>query len=208
MKTTLSVLVLAASMTLAAPAARAECHWWQFGRCNDQTTVGLPDEAPRTGVVITIDAAKNRAYLFEDGKLLASSKAATGSGKELVHGDDMWVFHTPRGHHKILRKIKDPVWRKPDWAFIEAGEKVPAPDSPKRDVKGHLGPYALDLGEGIMIHGTDDPSSIGQKVSHGCIRVPDGILKKMYQAAKVGTDVFIFDSEKPTEQAPAGDLTR
>ena len=201
------MLVLATSLTLAAPAAYAECHWWQFGRCNDQTK-GLPDEAPRTGVVITVDAAKNTAYLFEDGKLLGSSKVATGSGKELVHGDDMWVFHTPRGHLKVKRKIVDPVWRKPDWAFIEDGEKVPPPDSPKREVRGHLGKYALDLGDGIMIHGTDDPSSIGQKVSHGCIRVPDGMLKKLYQAAKVGTDVYIFDSEKPTEEAPTSDINR
>jgi len=207
LNTKLLTLVMATSLTLAVPAVNAECHWWQFGRCNDQTA-GLPDEAPRSGLVITVDAATNQAYLFQDGKLVAQSKAATGSGKELVHGDDMWVFHTPRGHMKVLRKIKDPIWRKPDWAFIEAGEKIPPPDSPKREVKGHLGKYALDLGEGIMIHGTDDPSSIGQKVSHGCIRLPDKMIKKLYEAAKVGTDVYIFDSVKPEERAPTSDITR
>jgi L,D-transpeptidase ErfK/SrfK len=195
-------------MTLAVPAANAECHWWQFGRCNDQTTEGLPDEAPRSGVVITVDASKNMAYLFEDGELVAKSKAATGSGKEFVYGNDMWVFHTPRGRLRVLGKIKDPVWRKPDWAFLEAGEKVPPASSPKREERGKLGKYALDLGEGILIHGTDDPSSIGRKVTHGCIRLPAKMLKKVYDTAKIGTEVYIFDSEKPTEKAPTSDLAR
>lgn len=189
----------------AAPDALAECHWWQFGHCND-STAGLPDEAPRTGVVITIDVSTNKAYLFRDGELVAKSGAATGSGKEFVHGNDMWVFHTPRGHHKVLGKIKDPIWRKPDWAFIEVGEPIPSPNSPRRNVKGKLGKYALDLGEGILIHGTDDPKSIGQRVSHGCIRLPDGMMSKVYGAAKVGTDVYVFDSQRPTETAPSRDI--
>jgi L,D-transpeptidase YbiS len=190
---------------LVPDPAMAQCHWWQFGRCNDQTE-GLPDEAPRAGVVITIDVSTNRAYLFRDGALVAKSAAATGSGKEFVHGDDMWVFHTPRGHLKVRGKIKDPIWHKPDWAFIEAGEPIPPPDSSKRDVKGKLGKYALDLGEGILIHGTDDPKSIGRRVSHGCIRLPDTMIEKLYNTAKVGTDVYVFDSERPAERAPASDI--
>lgn len=207
MKSFILSLVLVTSASLAVPAANAECHWWQFGRCSDLTE-GLPDEASRTGVVITIDASTNRLFLFRDGELVGKSAAATGSGKELVHGNDMWVFHTPRGHMKVLRKIKDPVWRKPDWAFIEAGEPVPSPNSPVRQVRGHLGKYALDLGDGIMIHGTDDPDSIGQKVSHGCIRVPESMLKKLWDAAQVGTDVYIFDTQKPPEKAPVSDIVR
>ena len=173
------------------------CHWYQL-RCSDQNQAdieGLPAEAPHSGTVITIDVSTNQAYLFKDGELVTKSKAATGSEKTLVKGDDMWVFHTPRGHLKVLRKIDDPVWRKPDWAFIEAGERVPAPDSPKRYVRGKLGKYALDLGDGILIHGTDDIDSIGRSVSHGCIRLPEKMLETVYSAAKVGTDVYIFASQ-------------
>jgi hypothetical protein len=205
LKSNLTALVLAASVILAAPAAFAECHWWQFGRCSDRTE-GLPDGAPYTGVVITIDVSKNLAYLFRDGELVAKSAAATGSGKELVHGRDMWVFHTPRGHLKVVGKIRDPVWRKPDWAFIEAREPIPPPSSPARMVRGKLGKYALDLGEGILIHGTDDAKSIGRRVSHGCIRLPDSMMAKLYNAAAVGTDVYVFDSNPPTETAPSTDL--
>ena len=74
------------------------------------------------------------------------------------------------------------------------------------DVKGKLGKYALSLGDGILIHGTDDPRSIGRRVSHGCIRVPDAMIEKLYNTATIGTDVFIFDSQKPAEVAPASDI--
>ena len=158
------------------------------------TVEGLPSEAPREGTVITIDVSANKAYLFQDGELISSSSAATGSDTVLKKGSRFWLFRTPRGRHTVVRKIVDPVWTKPDWAFVEEGKSLPPADSPSRKVRGKLGKYALDLGEGIMIHGTDDPKSIGQRVSHGCIRLPNDMLKKVYQAAAVGTPVHIFDS--------------
>ena len=176
------------------------CHWWQFHHCAPPVE-GLPPEAPRQGTIITIDVSTNTAYLFQDGEMVAKSPAATGTEKTLEYGDDMWQFHTPRGHLKVLRKIEDPVWRKPDWAFIEDGDAIPPPDSPKRLVKGHLGKYALDLGDGIMIHGTDDKRSIGRRASHGCVRLPNKMLSQLWKVATVGTDVYIFDSKPPAGQS-------
>jgi L,D-transpeptidase ErfK/SrfK len=184
------LLVLAAILvsSMAVPLAAQEA------------VEGLPDDAPRVGTIITVDVSTNTLYLFEDGQPVVKSPVATGTGKMLVHGDDVWAFHTPRGHLKVLRKIVDPVWRKPDWAFIEAGERIPPADSPKRNVKGELGKYALDLGEGILIHGTEDVDSIGKRASHGCIRLPADALDKVYHAVKVGTDVYIFES-RPVQES-------
>jgi L,D-transpeptidase ErfK/SrfK len=177
----LARVVLAASLSLSAVSLAAQ--------------EGLPEEAPREGSVITVDVSTNQLYLFRDGELVAKSPVATGSDKVLKKGSKVWWFRTPRGRHKVVRRIADPVWRKPDWAFIEEGRKVPAPDSPKRFVKGKLGKYALDLGEGILIHGTDDPNSFGRKASHGCIRAPEEILATLWKEAQVGTEVVIFESE-------------
>jgi lipoprotein-anchoring transpeptidase ErfK/SrfK len=182
-----------------------KCHWWQF-KCDDTTNLalGLPPDAPRQGTVITVDVATNRLYLFRDGQLIDRSLAATGSEKLLTKGKKTWLFRTPQGHLKVLRKIEDPVWTKPDWAFVEAGEPIPPPDSPKRKVKGHLGKYALDLGDGIMIHGTDEYDSIGRKASHGCIRLPEDMLETVYNAATIGTSVYIFESQPPQQTAAGG----
>ncbi len=166
---------------------------------------GLPDEAPRTGNVITIDVSTNRAYFFRDGELVKSSAAATGSDKVLRKGRKVWWFRTPRGRHTVVRKVKDPVWTKPDWAFVEEGRKVPPPDSPLRRERGTMGKYALDLGDRVMIHGTNDPKSIGRRVSHGCIRLPNDMLSLLWKEVAVGTEVYIFES-RPREIAESKGL--
>lgn len=155
---------------------------------------GLPADAPVEGTVITIDVSTNTAWLVRDGEVLASSQVATGSDKILRKGSRVWMFRTPRGRMEVVGKIVNPVWTKPDWAFIEEGKKVPPMSSPSRRVAGKLGRYALDLGGGILIHGTDDPKSIGTKASHGCIRMPKKMLERVYREATVGTTVYIFDS--------------
>lgn len=163
-------------------------------RAGAQESEGLPPEAPRTGEVITIDVSTNQAYFFRDGALIRKSKAATGSDKILRKGRQVWWFRTPRGRHTVVRKVKDPVWSKPDWAFVEEGKPIPPPDSPLRKEKGTMGRYALDLGDRVMIHGTNDPKSIGRRASHGCIRLPNDMLSLLWKEVEVGTEVYIFES--------------
>ena len=165
------------------------CRWWQRPHCQVES---FPELAPRTGVVIGVDTTHNIAYLWKDGELLAMAPASTGMDTTLRRGLRQWLFRTPRGRHKVMRKIIDPVWVKPDWAFIEEGKPVPPPDSPDRKVKGYLGKYALDLGDRILIHGTKDTRLLGRKASHGCIRVGKEMLELMYEKADVGTEVHIF----------------
>lgn len=208
--TLLARAIFAASLLFTANLASADvddkrCRWWQLGCEEREALEGLPSEAPRQGTVITVDVSTNQAYLFQDGELITKSGAATGMDKILKKGRRFWLFRTPRGRHQVLRKIEDPVWTKPDWAFVEEGKAVPPPDAASRKVRGKLGKYALDLGDGILIHGTDDPKSIGKRASHGCIRLPNDMLEKVYSAAKIGTDVYIFESvAAPEQQASAG----
>lgn len=153
---------------------------------------GLPADAPRDGVLITVDTKENVLYLFKDCELIRKDKAATGMDKVLQKGKRIFVFRTPRGIMRVLNKIVDPIWTKPDWAFIEKGETPPPWNSPKRKEKGTLGKYALDLGDGILIHGTDDPKSLGRKASHGCIRLGDAMIELVYQYATIGTPVYVY----------------
>lgn len=153
---------------------------------------GLPADAPRDGILITVDTEENILYLFKDGQLIRKDRAATGMDKVLTKGKRTFVFRTPRGIMRVLNKIVDPIWTKPDWAFLEKGETPPSWNSPKRKERGTLGKYALDLGDGILIHGTNDPKSLGKKASHGCIRLGDAMIKVVYQHAPVGTPVYVY----------------
>ena len=43
----------------------------------------------------------------------------------------------------------------------------------------------------VGIHGTDDPSAIGRAVSHGCIRLPNAAMSRLFKLTPAGTPVII-----------------
>ena len=57
---------------------------------------------------------------------------------------------------------------------------------------GVLGTHRLNLGNGYALHGTDNPSSIGQAVSHGCIRLRNEDIAHLYETVAVGTPVYVY----------------
>ena len=145
------------------------------------------------GQMIVVDTAKNRLYLLNKSKVLLDAPCSTGSGLELADPVDgrKWIFETPRGEFSVLSKLVNPVWRKPDWAFIEEGERPPE-DPGARLESGVLGDYALAFGNGYFIHGTLYSRSLGSNVTHGCVRLGDDDLARLFRQAGVGTPVVIF----------------
>jgi len=71
---------------------------------------------------------------------------------------------------------------------------IPPLSSPQRRVPDALGPFKLDMGDGYLIHGTHiyNEESIGEAVSHGCIRMRNDDLIKLYPMVPRGTPVEIF----------------
>ena len=61
-----------------------------------------------------------------------------------------------------------------------------------RRVHGELERFALDLGDGYMIHGTPDESSVGKKATHGCLRLHDEDIEWMYEHVREGTPVYVY----------------
>ena len=145
------------------------------------------------GTYLVIDTAKNRIYVKKGEQTIKEIVVSTGSGSILNDptGNRQWIFDTPRGEHSIHSRTTNPVWTKPDWAFIEEGEDIPKSfkDRMEKDV---LGDYAFHLGDGYMIHGTLYTRLLGRNVTHGCVRVGDKDLKELYDTIPVGTKVIIF----------------
>ena len=69
---------------------------------------------------------------------------------------------------------------------------VPPYGTTQRRYMGVLGTRRLELGDGYGIHGTDQPQSIGQSVSHGCVRMRNEDIEKLYPMVPVGTPVYIY----------------
>ena len=69
---------------------------------------------------------------------------------------------------------------------------VPPLNTRQRKVPEVLGTHKLDLGHGYLLHGTNEEGSIGEAVSHGCVRMYNADIERLYEMVPVGTPVYIF----------------
>ena len=95
------------------------------------------------------------------------------------------------GRAVIERKLIRPSWGPPP-DIARANPRLPdnipggAPNNP-------MGAAALGLNGGnYAIHGTNDPSSVGHFVSHGCIRMYNEDIMDLYQRTHIGTQVIVL----------------
>jgi lipoprotein-anchoring transpeptidase ErfK/SrfK len=119
---------------------------------------------------VEVDVSDRRLDLYERDVLTLSTEIAVGVG----------ATPTPLGDFYLAELLK-PV-----------------------DPSGVYGPYAFGLsgfsetldrfagGDGVIgIHGTNDPSSLGGEVSHGCIRVHNDVIVGLAAKLPLGTPVSI-----------------
>jgi lipoprotein-anchoring transpeptidase ErfK/SrfK len=121
-------------------------------------------------MAIHVDLANHALSLTHDGDVVLETKVAIGSTAN----------PTPAGDYYVTDLVDT--------------------DAPG----GAYGPFAFGLsghsdtltefggGDGQLgIHGTDDPSSIGRSVSHGCVRVPNEIVTQLVDLVPLGTPVTV-----------------
>ena len=92
---------------------------------------------------------------------------------------------TPVGTFRVTDKVQDPIYYGPD--------EVIAADDPMNP----LGEFWIAFSDeaetiqGFGIHGTTDPSSIGQATSKGCVRLHDQHIEDLYNLLTIGSEVVI-----------------
>jgi lipoprotein-anchoring transpeptidase ErfK/SrfK len=128
------------------------------------------------GTIIVIKQSEHKLYQYNASKLVDTYSCAVGLPQ----------YPTPTGRFEILEKKKDPWWYPPksDWAK----DKKPIPPGPGNP----LGPYWMDLGNGVGIHATPDEASLGYSASHGCIRLSEWSAQQVFNAVSKGTPVYIL----------------
>lgn len=146
---------------------RVRLAWWPNGttgwvRSKDVKTTRLHAR-------IVIDVSQHRLYLYKAGRLLLKSSAAIGKPST----------PTPLGSFFVTQRF------------------VVSPTT------GPYGPRALGIsafsnvlrtwtdGGPIGIHGTNEPFAIGQPVSHGCVRLPNDEIIRLFALTPLGTPVLI-----------------
>lgn len=130
-----------------------------------------------SGTILISTAERRLYYILPNGKAV---KYGVGVGRPGF----AWG-----GTKTITRKAEWPGWTPPPQMLRRR------PDLPRHMVGGPdnpLGARALYLGSSLYrIHGSNEPDTIGQAVSSGCIRMTNEDVIDLYNRVRVGTRVVV-----------------
>ncbi|TQF26562.1 hypothetical protein UNPF46_33205 [Bradyrhizobium sp. UNPF46] len=107
------------------------------------------------------------------------------------------------GEQTVARKAEWPDWHPPTEMI---GRQPYLPRFMAGGPGNPLGARAMYLGETeYRIHGTNNPNTIGKRVSSGCIRLTNDDVTDLYERVKVGAKVIVLpaSARRPTQGTPA-----
>lgn len=118
---------------------------------------------------IVVDLSERRLELFKQGRRVLKVRVAIGAP----------ITPTPRGAYYVNQRLTAPD----PWGPFGPGALGISAFSPVLQEWTQGGP--------IAIHGTNEPGSIGEAISHGCIRVRNETLLLLFRMAPAGTPVLV-----------------
>jgi L,D-transpeptidase catalytic domain len=134
---------------------------------------------------IVINLNEQKAYFYKGKRLVGESTVSSGKKG----------FSTPAGHYSVVSKDKDHFSSEFGDYIDSAGKVVVSNIDVRKDrcPKGaHFDPakmpYCMHFTGGYAMHQGYVPP---YAASHGCIRLPQGMAQKFYNAAPVGTPVIV-----------------
>ncbi|MBZ5678768.1 MAG: L,D-transpeptidase [Acidobacteriia bacterium] len=127
---------------------------------------------------VLVSIADRKLAVLEDGNVIASFPIAVGAA----------VSPSPTGIFEIVNRVEKPTY------YHQGVVVPPGKDNP-------IGTRWVGLSEkGFGIHGTNAPRSIGHAASHGCIRLRNRDMERLFTMLRVG-DVVQIRGERDEETA-------
>lgn len=119
------------------------------------TASSAPTHETVASMKLVLNTSARRLHVYKDGERVKTYTVSVGKPGH----------RTPSGSYSISRIIWNPWWHPPnrEWA---RGEK-PTPPGPSNP----MGRVKMYFREMYYIHGTPSTGSLGQAVSHGCVRM-------------------------------------
>jgi L,D-transpeptidase ErfK/SrfK len=141
--------------------------------------------AERRGIVVNLPELRLYYFPEPDGDRVITYPISIGR----------MDWGTPLGKTTVIRKRLNPTWTPPESIRAEhaaMNDPLPAVVPPGPD--NPLGKHALNLGiPGYLIHGTNKPSGVGMRVTHGCIRMFPEDIEALFDSVAPGTPVQIVN---------------
>ena len=138
-------------------------------RAQDATPGNDDSEEDDGGRVVLVSLVDRQLAVIQDGEVIATFSVAVGAD----------VTPSPTGEFRVVNRVQNPTYYHPG-IVIPTGKDNP------------LGTRWLGLSQkGYGIHGTNAPRSVGRAASHGCIRLRNRDMERLFTMVRVGDAVQI-----------------
>ena len=131
-----------------------------------------PSSYAASNQLIIINSKYNTLNYYKNNTLVRKFRCATGK----------YSTPTPQRKTTIVKKMKN----RPYYKY-----GIPGGDPRNPLGKRWMGLNMYGYGTTYGIHGTNDESSIGKNISHGCIRMHNKDVEWLYNQVSIGTTVII-----------------
>jgi lipoprotein-anchoring transpeptidase ErfK/SrfK len=133
------------------------------------TGTGKVSPSQRTPRQVLVSITDRKVAVLEDGKVIRTFSVSVGAA----------LSPSPTGEFQIINRLANPTYYHP-------GTVIPPGDG------NPVGPRWIGLSQkGFGIHGTNQPRSIGHAASHGCIRLNNRDVVRLFEMVGVGDTVSI-----------------
>ena len=110
-------------------------------------------------------------------------------GYPVAIGQPKWP--TPTGHFQVSEMVENPDFLVFDFNNPNARNRGRVPPGPNSPLGLRWIAFSEAYGWAVGFHGTTKTQFLGQAVSHGCVRMANPDVVKMYDKIKVGTPVIV-----------------
>jgi lipoprotein-anchoring transpeptidase ErfK/SrfK len=137
-----------------------------------------PVSTEQSGRSVVISIPDRKLAVIADGNVIARFPVAVGAAQS----------PSPTGEFRIVSRVTNPTYYHPG-TVIPSGKDNP------------VGTRWLGLSQkGYGIHGTNVPRSIGRAASHGCIRLRNRDMERLFSMLQIG-DVVEIHGERDEDIA-------
>jgi lipoprotein-anchoring transpeptidase ErfK/SrfK len=197
----LAAIALVLGSTVFVDAAQAAQRFFLFDQMNSMGDMRSRSEVKlRSGKLKLAPQFRRQVVAYNGGQKAGTIIVNTGEkflylvlpgGKAMRYGigtaRDGFEWN---GTHHVTRKAEWPGWTPP----AEMRQRQPnLPSYMPGGIKNPLGARAIYIGSTLYrIHGTNEPWTIGQNVSSGCIRMINADVEDLYERVKIGAKVIVL----------------
>jgi hypothetical protein len=153
--------------------------------------------------LIRVIVSNQTVECLKDGVLVWSTSVSTAANGL---GEEPNSYKTPRGRHHVTDKIGEgEPWgtvfkgRVPTGKIWKKGEIIKEDLITTRILRlaGDEPHNQTTFSRYVYFHGTNHEDEIGRPLSHGCIRLTNDDMLKLFELAEVGTPVEIIEHACP-----------